>query len=751
MSSQVKQSEHSPVNSQGMHKKKEGTLSPSLAMLTVPTEALGAILGLSRENEKLEEKQVKQEVLAQNDNASPSKPLEGNEAIFQAAAYATLLGEKARTSTTKQLEAQLAVLSFVEAEKESISKDLQKRLNYIATHNKHDSGWDANLKDFAKDENELSALKKTKINGFNVLFGSQHAREEIKKVMKQVQEILQLKEILEGTNDGKGKDAIFAMEALSMQVEQLGIDNTAKQSERQQEIGKILMDNLSRVEKKLKDALKKLEKAEHAKHHHHGLFGKIKDAIDSIKDVVKDVEKIVKSATSGNFEGAFQGVRKITGQSAIQKALENLAHGNINQGLTTLITAAILTSAFGPMGVALMNTKIGNDAHDWAKLFVDSNEALGLAIAAGFVKLGSKMHMGGESKSDHLLHESKGKAIEMAMNPALQDNPDLEGSIMKFIAKHPMLKRFIEVVEIAGIAGALMTGNIGLALMLGLAYYMTKNNMTQQDLTNKIADEIHNLTGLSKTWSQVIADALVIAMVVAAAVATGGAEAETGEIVDEEAGSLASQEAGSLATNEAGSEGATEESSEETTETKKPEKKGKMERVGEAIGRKGGFGMMGASFALSRSMIGVDLAKAIDKKDKKLALALEITQMIMAAVLAVGGGMGLAASGALSENAEAVMKVAGIVETGVSVYEGAQQMAEGAISVQEGMIIETIATLKANIDQLENVSDRNDAHMKQTTDHLKQLMKQYEQITQANLVTPSLASEGVLRALMQNI
>ena len=570
-------------------------------------------------------------------------------------------------------------------------------------------------------------------------------QDHLQKIMIEICAITVLISVLEGGQKG-GMGLVFKMESILMSLEELAIGNNSKKQKQQSEIANTTITNLSRS---LTNMMKEMEKSAH---HSGGLFGWIEDFFKSIVKVFKEIVEAVGDLFTGNFKALGQDLLKMTGIETIIKAFKN----GIKQGFEALLTAVILTALLGPAGMMLMNTSFGKDMNDVSKLVIDAVMSLGEAITALMVGPDSK-----EGKK--LLANAKKLGEAMLANPAL--------------------KALADVAMVVIIIASVISQQYWLAGLM-LVLFVASETGLMQKATTAIANEIAKIPGLSKDAAKAIADAIVIIVVTLLSFGAGSAAA-AGDVVADEA-VQAGEELGTEMTNfaENGSEEAIEEEGEEAVSqtgtnaldnaANQAEQKSKsiLTKIGEKIGKRAGMTMVGAGSALGSSSFGIDLAKAITKgkDDETLELILALIQEVMAAAMAVIGGLGVLTSApgmieeqvtkkvgkfapkltqSLQDNAASFAQIGGKMQVAGNAVASLSGIAQGGYTMIQGQIYKAIGELKAETTLLESTEAENNAAIKNTSTELKSLMKEFETIVN-NMNAPALAGEGIARALMQN-
>ena len=170
----------------------------------------------------------------------------------------------------------------------------------------------------------------------NALTNGQGAFEaKIRQLFQSVQILMDIVKILEGSK-GNSQTAMFDMEALLMDLEQLQINTNTQKSQQQQQISQTTAKNLQHNLKKIQDAIKKA-----SEHHSGGLFGFLGDLFKGIAHLLEaafDAFTGQESAASDAIKESGSDFKKVG------KQLFNLVKllGEAVLALGTLIVAGIL-------------------------------------------------------------------------------------------------------------------------------------------------------------------------------------------------------------------------------------------------------------------------------------------------------------------------------------------------------------------------------------------------------------------------
>ncbi len=824
MSTQTINNQSSEPLSQGLSgkgAKTDSALASSLSVMTLSTnqllESLGispeeghsvddsaTLLMLNEERQKIDEEQDKEhafiaqlasDAAADGVKGGTTPPPSGKNAIFEAAADMSKIQSSANSSIVKELKRQLQMMKtqLTNLEREAtfwdgfghlwgqFSKDpsnanLQKLLAELEKYfpndsdlekwakeaNKeqgkenqydHRSGWlrfwhgqwsDPHYyKNFEKGiKGSLDGLISQVESGFGVTnsqfqnemqTGQTLFQDHLQKIMTEISVLSLLISVLEGGQKG-GMSLVFQMESILMSLEQLAIGNNTKKQQQQSDIAKITISNLTR---NLDNMIEQMKKATSS----HGLFGWIEDFFKSIIKIFENIGSVLEDVFSGNMKKAGEDLLKATGIETIIKAFQK----GIKQGLESLITAVIFVCLLGPAGMMFMNTSFGKDMNDVTKLVVDAVVALGEAIVGGLEKA-----FGDDKGAKTLLDKAKKLGEEMLANPAL--------------------KALADVAMVVIIIAAVISQQYWLAGLM-LVLFVASETGLMQKATTAIENEIAKIPGLSKATAQVLADALVIIIVTALSFGAGSAAA-AGDVAADEAVQTGEEIADNVVEN------TTEETASQTTSNttdnvaNQAEQKSKsiLEKIGEKVGKRAGTTMVGGGSVLGSSSFGIDLAKVIDKKSEALEIILALIQEVLAAAMAMIGGLGVITSApgmieqqttklagklapklvqSLQDNAGAMAQLGGKMQVAGTAVAGVSGAMRGGNTIIEGMIQKILAELRGDITLLESTEQSNNDAIKNTSTELNSLMKEFETIVN-NMDAPALAGQGVARALMQN-
>lgn len=219
--------------------------------------------------------------------------------------------------------------------------------------------WNSTLQSYAE-----SAVGNPALFANALANGESTFQSKITQLTQSIQVLMQIVKILEGSG-GNSQTAMFDMEALLMDLQQLQINTNTQKSQQQQQISSTVEKNMHEDLKKIKKAIKK------ANHHSGGLFGLIKHA----------------------FEGVFH---------ALAAAFDGIT-GHESDAAKQIKKSG---SDFKKVGEALF---------DLVKLLAQAVLALCEVLAAGLLSAG------GDSKdAASLMKDAKKLGEDMLANPALK-------------------------------------------------------------------------------------------------------------------------------------------------------------------------------------------------------------------------------------------------------------------------------------------------------------------------------------------
>ena len=792
---------------------------------------------LAQESKKLdptedddEGKTEKNAVGGTEEEASAAKDpnsAQGRDAIFAAAGKMQKLVKDSENNMIQSLERQIKMLEaqlksmeemlkFMEKEGQYLTKylddpsyqNLESLINFLKQHFTGDTSVEnmldalskigTILKDFfgpdfekavwsAIDNTKLPALGNKSINqyltdlmgqvsGNSGLFtefmryGQKNFEQIVERLITNLAEVIMLYDVL----TGKGSSAIFDMESILMNLEQVAIKNNAKQSDQRKEMADAVQKGLENTMNKLIKAQQKIAKAEH-EHHHHGIFGAIFDFFKSIFDKIADILKGVADLCTGNVSGfednmkkGFDGFAKFFKGifKACEQILDGLEHGNFNEilkGFTTLATDAVMMAVLGPVGAMMLTgTSFGKDMKNLTKIVVDAVGALGQVIVAGFEKLAGAM---GDAKADELADSNLKNCKKLGED----------------IITNPQFQTLMDIVAIVMIVASVVSEQYWLAGIMVVMLVANDFGGTQW-VTSKLAEGLEDILhafGVKKTpelkeWCKVVADLIVIVAVMLTGSFSGAFEAGAEEAAST-VGDLGAEDAIEMTDFAAqDTTEATSTVSEATEESQSGAKKvvNKAIETAKSVLRNNGTAMMTLGATLGSTSIGIDLAKAAGgKDDKKLQEILMIIQMCISLAFSIAGGVGMGLqedvnaftqkiNGAvrkmsstladyMENNLASLTRLNTFVQGGGMIMEGGADAGKGAMKLMEADLIKQIARYQADMTLFEATNKDNNAGITQNNQHLKAIIQEFEQIVK-NFDAPSKAGEGVEAAMLEN-
>lgn len=543
---------------------------------------------------------------------------------------------------------------------------------------------------------------------------------QIRRLVLTIDIVTRIIKVLQSTNP---KTAMFEMDAILMDIEQLQINSDVQKSQQQQEQNQITSENLQDNLKKIEKALKKLA------HHHSGLFGWIEDLFKSIAKLFENIGKAIYYGVTGNETKAKEAFKKLeTPFKTLKTAFEDLFNGHFKEGLELLMTAVVLSLMFGVAGLALMGSKFGKDVNNMSKLAVDAVEALGEAIVAGLAKA-----VGDDKTCKDMLAKAKKLGEAMLANPAL--------------------KVLGDIAMVAIIIASAISGQYWLAAIMVVLFVMSESGLLQK-ATTAIANSIEkDMGGKNSALAKVIADIIVIAVVTILSAGAGAAEAALATGAD--AAAAAGEEMVDMAANTASNaaEDATEEGVEEGAETSSTEGPSRAAQIAKRAASMGAFGM---GSVLGSSTLALDILEATHKKDDEtLAILLELIQVVVAAITAAIGGVSTLSQSAtqLGKTAEEagaqLSQVASRTAVAGTAVQGVSGAAQGGESIIQARLNEVLQTYKGDVSLDQATINNITAEINQTEQELKQLVDQYQKIVQTAFQVPAELENGELQAMLQ--
>jgi len=546
-----------------------------------------------------------------------------------------------------------------------------------------------------------------------------------------------------------GYEQIWLMEASVMSTEEEAIKNNYKQAEQQQIISDATIAGLDATQDKLQDQLDDLAKAQHH-HHHHGIFGWVSDLFESVGDVLSDmantishigggVVSAIKTGDTSELKKGLGELSKLTGASEIYSAMSDICQGRVLEGFTKLVTVALLNATFGPMGLALTDTKFGKDMEDAAQLITDAVSSLALVVVAGVEAYAAQVS--GDSKLEKLANDNLAKCKELGIN----------------MLENPAFSTLTDVAMVVFIAAAVIGQQYWLAAILtvvlvandfgGMEFLQKELVKVLQFIDPKMSDDV----------AKFIADVLIIVVVTAVTAGCGG------EAAASEMGGEALAE-GTTAATESSVETATEEVTQST--------KSLMQKVADIIPRRVSMALMAFGMVLGQSSVVTDGFEAFDKKGKHddLEKIFLIVQEVVAAVSAIVGGAVSASQGLsaidqkagsaleklvpdlmsyLEENTETLSELSTKMQALSMLTQGGVQIGNGALQMMVGNLLKEIGQENGDLAIFNATQKNNDAQIKHNNNRLKEVMNGFDQIIDT-FDAPALAQQGIAQALLQN-
>ncbi len=584
------------------------------------------------------------------------------------------------------------------------------KLFHGQTHDPHDlqnylAGAVSGLKNFA-----IKAVGSPDLFESAMLNGQSAFQKRTQLILVQIQDLSMLVQVLQG----KGRDALFTMEALLMDLEKMAIDNNTEKSKQQAKIAQAtilgIQNNLTKIQKELAQASEKSD----------GLIG-------WIKDIVKGVAHLLVAAfdaISGQESAAL---------SQLQDAGNNMK--DLGEGLLDLV-----------------------------KLIGEAFEALGLAIASG-----AEAAVGNKKETKKLLALAKTVGEKMLANPALKTVSEIVMAVIiavSVITQQYWLAAVMIVLFVLSETGVMtkLTNAISSAI---------ENDMggKHSALAKLLADIIvvvivtvltagagaaeAGVAIASESAATLSSDVLeTIGTIAKQAVeaAMNGVKQVAGTVADdaiEETG-IELQDMASLG----GTELATDVEEEAAVEGNNAAEE--VSNAARVAKRAAQMGSIGFGSSLGSSSLGLDIAELAGGKNKKtLEIILELLQAVIAAVTAAVGGFSIMTS-AMSEAADAIdsevgqmAKIASRVSMGAAGVGAVATASQGSEMIIQGLINEDIQRRRGDNTILESVESMNNQAIQITSSQLSTLMKEFEQIVNSAFNAPALAEQNTIKSLIQ--
>ncbi len=536
---------------------------------------------------------------------------------------------------------------------------------------------------------------------------------QINQMLLCIQVLMNIVDILEGTSTN-AQTAMFDMEALLMDLEQLQINTNTQQSQQQQEVSQKIADNLQYNLEQIQEQLKQSQ-------HSGGLFGCVKDFFKSVTKLFEDIGETVYYAATGNEEKAKNTFDDLTqGFQIFGEAFKDIFTGDFKEGFEELFTATLLTMLFGPAGIALLGTQFGQDIQNFASLAIDAEQAFFQLLGAGVLAA-----VGDKSDASKLMESDKKLGEDMLANPALKTITDL--------------------AMVAIIAAMALTGNELVAGIM-LALFVASESGLMEKGTEKLADAIG---GPDSAVAKIIADVIVITAVTILTAGAGAAEAAFSTAADSAV--AAGEEVASELTNVAA-----EEADEAIAQTSKEATEQTSSRGTRIAKRAASVGAFGFGTTLGSSSLALDILEATKKKDSEaLAIILELVQVIVAAVTASIGGFSVMTESvgntarSAEEGASNLTQFASRLAVGANGIAAVSGAAQGGETIIMGKNEKVLAKYRANVALDEATQTNTTAMINQTSEELKQIVKGYEEIIATAFQTPGEVANAELQALIQ--
>lgn len=602
----------------------------------------------------------------------------------------------------------------------------------------------------------------------------------IDKALKQISE---LEQIIHYIEEDHGEKAIFMMEEIVMQLEAVALKKNADQNKIQEKESEANIVALKQTLTKINAALKKLEAAEH--HHHHGIFGWIEDAFDAIAHVLADIGKLFAHVVTGNFSAAKSDLSDLAkGFKAYGEIFNDIIHGKIEQAFDLMAAVMITAILTGGVGLFTTNSDFTKDITNGMQLITHVLRAFGQLLLAGLCEVIDQ-----KGWASDLMKSDKKLGIEMLENPAL--------------------KPLMDVAMVVVICLAVAAQQYWLAGIMTVMLVMSDFGVTDK-ITNGIAKLFEDM-GISDKVAKVLADVTVVIVVTLLTLGAGSLDAS-----GEEAGEAAAESA-SESSGESGEENAPVKDEDVAAATivqqvgtqvveaisqnagniadnaaQQVEKQEEnilsriAKAVGEKVGKQGGAALTGFGISFGSTSFGVDLAKAIDSKDKELMEILEIVQAVMAAIAAAVGGTGLAFGGA-AEGASSAVESSSSITDGIrkiipkladyiekmAVYmdenaveltqlaskalrismvtQGVGQMMGGGLEMLKGEYLKEVSDEQGFFQAIQAEQQITNDQIQQTDTHRGALVREFDKWNDTLIKAPGLVADAQYQVMSQSI
>ena len=627
------------------------------------------------------------------------------------------------------------------------------KANADEQHWKHESGWDRfksgqwwdpdDWEDFRNGAN--SAVEKivgvavSTPGMFSLVLDnmSQMVKNRVQDLTLQIQFL----EIIISISQGGG-NAVVQMQALMNVMMKMGTANNEQSTSRNQMLNNFNIMSLTQQENKIQKQIDKIHKSEH----HSGFLGFFEDIGKAIGSFFSNPAKF--------FESLGEGIA-----NEVESIVKDFKEGKILQGIEAIVTDVVLTELTGGADILLAGTQLGQDMRNMVKLVVDTVGAV-LVTAVELV---------------HALIDCKDSTAAIA---------DLSkaGDVWKTVIQNPELQFVLQVVMVAVIIAACLSGQFYLAAFMTVLFVLSASGALT-DMTNAIAKSMGN-SAAAKVWADVIT--IVIVTVCSLGVGAAGAigEVAADEAVDA-AANAAKQAADTVAdsaanTGEALADGTVngvESTADETAQSMSEKLKTALKQFAKGLlkPRAGYAALSGAGTSIMDTNFGFDIANAAIKDPKeraKWAKWIALMVDIIGAVMAAGGGIGMAAQGAagmdqaITSGAKSFMpKVASAIENNAASITdfantmqrvalsvgGIAGMENGAFQIDIGEMKKKLQDLMAAMNELNVSSDDLTRGMQNLTSQYKMLNKEEGEINRNVYQAVAGGLEGEIRSLLGQV
>jgi hypothetical protein len=630
------------------------------------------------------------------------------------------------------------------------------KANADEQHWKHESGWDRfksgqwwdpdDWEDFRNGANssveKIVGVAVSTPGMFSLVLDnmSQMVKNRVQDLTLQIQFL----EIIISISQGGG-NAVVQMQALMNVMMKMGTANNEQSTSRNQMLNNFNIMSLTQQENKIQKQIDKIHKSEH----HSGFLGFFEDLFKAIGKLFTDPMSV--------FEGIADEVKSI---------VKDFKEGKIGAAFEKILVDVVLTYLTGGASLLFMGTAFGKDLQNMVKLVVDTVKALAMTVIEAFHALGDVIVDGIQGKSTSNCVDDMKKA----------------GDVWKTVIENPELQLVLQIVMVVVIIAACLSGQFYLAAFMTVLFVLSASGALT-DMTNAIAKSMGN-----SAVDKVIADIITIVIVTVCSLGVGAAGA-IGEVAADEAvdaaANAAKQAADTVAdsaanTGEAladGTANGVESTADETAQSMSEKLKTALKQFAKGLlkPRAGYAALSGAGTSIMDTNFGFDIANAAIKDPKeraKWAKWIALMVDIIGAVMAAGGGIGMAAQGAagmdqaITSGAKSFMpKVASAIENNAASITdfantmqrvalsvgGIAGMENGAFQIDIGEMKKKLQDLMAAMNELNVSSDDLTRGMQNLTSQYKMLNKEEGEINRNVYQAVGGGLEGEIRSLLGQV